>query len=210
VSVRQGKKQLARTALSKAAMALFAERGFDATTIDAIAERVGVSRRTFFRYFASKEDAAFPESDARLLQFRVLLTQHSVESRGFAAVKSACLTMAAFFMGNRVERVRRQKIVDQSDALRAYQSRTDDALEALIAEALTPAHPDVREILQAKVIAAATLAAIRVAMREWYDRECTADLLELGEFIFSRLEQGFAQRVPQRAAIALPASGADV
>jgi TetR/AcrR family transcriptional regulator, regulator of mycofactocin system len=201
MGVRQGKKQLARNALARSALNLFSERGFEATTIEAIADGAGVSRRTFFRYYATKEDVAFPESQARLAQFRVLLQEHSVQSRGFSAVKSSCLTMAAFFMSNREERARRQKIVDQSEALRAYQTRTDAALETLIAEALTPAHPDVREVLQAKMIAAATLATIRVAMREWYDRDCSGDLLELGEFVFSRLEQGFAQRVPQRTIV---------
>ena len=50
------KRQLVRDELADAAMKLFAFRGFEETTIDQITEAVGVSRRTFFRYYRSKED----------------------------------------------------------------------------------------------------------------------------------------------------------
>ena len=54
--LRQRKLQETRERLTRAAMALFLERGFEATTIDDIATAADVSRRSFFHYFASKED----------------------------------------------------------------------------------------------------------------------------------------------------------
>lgn len=56
VSLAQRKRQLVSDELTEAALQLLASKGFDAVTIDEIATSAGVSKRTFFRYFASKED----------------------------------------------------------------------------------------------------------------------------------------------------------
>ncbi|WP_235737237.1 mycofactocin system transcriptional regulator [Nocardioides alcanivorans] len=59
--------------IEQVAFRLFAERGFERTTLDAIAEAVGVSRRTLFRYFASKNDIPWGQFDRTLEHFRELL-----------------------------------------------------------------------------------------------------------------------------------------
>ena len=59
--------------IEQAAFRLFADRGFDATTLDDIARDVGVSRRTLFRYFDSKNDIPWGQFDQTLEHFRALL-----------------------------------------------------------------------------------------------------------------------------------------
>ncbi|MFE2040383.1 TetR family transcriptional regulator [Streptomyces sp. NPDC059477] len=56
--LRERKKQRTRDALLRAALALFTTQGYDETTVDAITDAVGVSQRTFFRYYTGKEEAA--------------------------------------------------------------------------------------------------------------------------------------------------------
>lgn len=59
--LRARKRRHTRDALAAAALDLFEERGFAATTVDDIAERADVARRTFFRYFPTKEAVLFPD-----------------------------------------------------------------------------------------------------------------------------------------------------
>jgi len=65
-SLREQKRVRTRQALIDAAAALFEQRGYDGTTIADIAAAADVSTRTFFSYFATKEEVLFPDADARI------------------------------------------------------------------------------------------------------------------------------------------------
>lgn len=66
-SLRERKRERTRKAIVEAGFELFASRGYDETTVADIAEAAEIGARTFFSYFASKEELLFPERDARVL-----------------------------------------------------------------------------------------------------------------------------------------------
>jgi AcrR family transcriptional regulator len=66
MSLRERKRERTRQALVDAAMELFERDGYEQTTVADIAAAAEIGTRTFFSYFASKEELLFPESDARL------------------------------------------------------------------------------------------------------------------------------------------------
>src|SRR3954467_5213385 len=68
--LRQRKKESSRRAIEDAAWELFAEKGYEETSINDIAERADVAPRTFFRYFPTKEAVLYPQFDELLQSVR--------------------------------------------------------------------------------------------------------------------------------------------
>ncbi|WP_405752061.1 TetR family transcriptional regulator [Streptomyces sp. NBC_00012] len=89
--LRERKKRRTRDALLHAALDLFTTQGYDETTVDEIAEAVEVSQRTFFRYFASKEEAAFAIQDMVEARFLAELRRRPAAETPFEALRSAVL-----------------------------------------------------------------------------------------------------------------------
>ncbi|MER5603254.1 helix-turn-helix domain-containing protein [Streptomyces sp. NPDC002265] len=77
MSLRERKKLAAWRAISQAALRLFEEQGFEATTIEQIAAAANVSRATFFNYFASKEAVVFDQDPEARDRWRTLLESRS-------------------------------------------------------------------------------------------------------------------------------------
>ena len=72
---RRRRPSTSREDVARAALELFARQGYDETTVDEIAAAVGVSRRTFFRYYESKRDVVWGEFDAELVRLRDRLAE---------------------------------------------------------------------------------------------------------------------------------------
>lgn len=78
------------------AFRLFAERGFGGTTLDAIAEAVGVGRRTLFRYYQSKNDIPWGQFDRTLTRFRAILDEQPADVPLHEAVHHAVVRFNEF------------------------------------------------------------------------------------------------------------------
>ncbi|MBB2502073.1 TetR family transcriptional regulator [Amycolatopsis echigonensis] len=108
----------ARQRLAEAALDLFAERGYDQTTVAEIAERAGLTKRTFFRYFADKREVLFggQEELARLFSEGIAATP--ADATPFEAVGGALDAVAAIFTGERLAQARaRQAVVAANSEL---------------------------------------------------------------------------------------------
>jgi AcrR family transcriptional regulator len=107
-----------RGRLAQAAMELYGERGFDQTTVAEIAERAGLTERTFFRHFSDKREVLF--FGAKELQD--LLVDTVVEAPASATpLDAATLALAAagnLLNGRRAFALQRQRIIEASEELR--------------------------------------------------------------------------------------------
>src|SRR6266576_6037531 len=86
---RERKKQRTRDALFEAAMELFAAKGYDRTAVHEITDAVDVSERTFFRYFASKEDLVLSFIRDGTIAFAEALTARPAPEEPLAAARNA-------------------------------------------------------------------------------------------------------------------------
>lgn len=102
-SLADRKRKVARDHIEETALRLFVERGFDETTITDIAAAAGVSNRTFFRYFATKEDVVFADHPEEVERFRAALRE----------------TAGGKLPTRIVDALRARRQVEMSDALRA-------------------------------------------------------------------------------------------
>lgn len=90
-TLRERKKRRTREALLRAALELFTTQGYEQTTVDEIAEACEVSQRTFFRYFAGKEDAAFAVQDMTEARFVAAVRERPAHEAPMEAMRQAVL-----------------------------------------------------------------------------------------------------------------------
>ncbi|MEW2045881.1 TetR family transcriptional regulator [Streptomyces sp. NPDC005476] len=90
-TLRERKKQRTRDALLRAAVELFTSRGYDGTTVDEIAEAVDVSQRTFFRYFAGKDEAALALVEMTVARFVQAVRERPPHEAPMEALRQAVL-----------------------------------------------------------------------------------------------------------------------
>ena len=192
---REAKKAKTRDALIRAAFRLFLDRGYEATTIDDITEAAGVSRRTFFRYFSTKEAVVFPMHQDRVETFRGFLQEEHEKETGFGAIRRASLAMAEIFYARREDLRIQYEIVSANPALMGLEMMLDRRFEEAMVEAVVKREgKSAVTRRRAKLIASATMGMVRTTLRDWYERGAKSNLLKLGEEAFALLEEGFGPR----------------
>ena len=196
MGLRERKKQQTRAAILKEADARFASKGFEATTVDELCEAVEISKRTFFRYFASKEDLVFPNHEERLARFLGFLEQAPATLTPFDTLRGASRAFAAEYTHHRERFLGQQKLIQSCPALVARENAIDREWERVMAAWFETRLPKDRDepALFAKVMAGAAIGVIRATMRHWYDGDATEDLEALGLSALARLEEGFANQ----------------
>jgi AcrR family transcriptional regulator len=162
--LRERKKQRTRDTIARVALELFAERGYDETTLEDIAEAADVSKRTIFSYYQSKEDILFHDEPRILLAIEQQLRSRPPGTTTVDALGDLLVALVPD-KGASI----RKRIIGESEALRLSERARFGRLEKVLAESLAQdleAGPDdIRPIL----IAASVAAAFNVV----YDRLLT-------------------------------------
>ncbi|HET6484728.1 MAG TPA: helix-turn-helix domain-containing protein [Actinoplanes sp.] len=154
----------AQARLRQAAMELYAERGFDRTTVAEIAERAGLTERTFFRHFADKREVLFAGSSP-LQELLVTSTASAAPEVGPGVAVAAAFEKAAAEYFPPVEYSRqRQRVIDANPALQERELAKLDRVAAALAGALRARGVDGPT---AALTGESGVAAFKVAFVRW-------------------------------------------
>ncbi|HZQ77980.1 MAG TPA: TetR family transcriptional regulator [Acidimicrobiia bacterium] len=187
--------------LEAAALELFTQRGFDAVTIDDIAAAADVSRRTFFRYFASKEDVILSDHPRRLDELQAALDRRPADEPALAALRHAIMSLADTYEEHREHMLGRFRLVSSTPALEARSLCLQRNWETAVTEMLAARMGvDPARDLRPGVVAATTMAAMRVATANWLARGGRGDLSAIVAAALDQLDGGL-----QAAAAPAPA-----
>jgi len=165
-----------RGRLEAAAMALFGERGFENTTVAEIAERAGLTERTFFRHFTDKRDVLFGGAGALQELLVSGVANAPASASPLEAVAAALDAAAALLQQRRAGATVRQAVISASTELRERELIKLAALATALADALRGR--GVKEPA-ASLTAEAAIAVFKVAFESWVDPSNERDLPRL-------------------------------
>jgi len=166
----------ARGRLEQAAMELYVERGFEQTTVAEIAERAGLTERTFFRHFADKREVLFAGA-GMLEEFLVSAVAGAPESAAPIEAVAAALEAAGALLQERREWSRqRQAVIAANAGLQERELIKLASLATALAEALRQ-----RGVSEpaASLTAEAGIAVFKIAFERWIDGPSQPELPQL-------------------------------
>ena len=186
--LRERKKQKTRSAIQREAMRLFQQQGYDATTVEQIAEAAEVSQSTFFRYFPTKEDVVLLDDYDPVIA--AMIAARPADEPAVAAIR------AAMIEAMRVVLVEDEKLVKDRigfmlsvPAIRARMFEQSSSTQVMFCEVLakrTGRDPDSFDV---QVAAGAILGALNTAVMYWAQHP-DATLDELAERALTLVESG--------------------
>jgi AcrR family transcriptional regulator len=174
--------------LRQAALELFAAQGFDTTTTEEIAERAGVSVRTFFRYFPNKELVLFLGRYDAIQAFAHALTSQPASSSDLDAMRAAFMASAPDYAVRRKALVLYERAVASSPTLRGIE--LDYYVEDVhtMATAIATRHGLARPDERCSLLAVIGLLANRRALGRWIAGPASGDFAEAVADEFDLLE----------------------
>jgi AcrR family transcriptional regulator len=166
VGVRERKKRATRAQLEEAAFSLFARQGYEATTVDEISEAAQVSPRTFFRYFATKEDVIFGDQAGDLDQLRLAM-QHGPGEDG-DVVRDGLMAFSRILDERRDDVLGRRQLIVDNPVLQGRVLRLESAWAGAVADILAARAGQGDPTFEQQVLASCAVTVLSAAVQAWH------------------------------------------
>lgn len=178
--------------LEMVARELFAERGFDATTVEDIAAAAGIGRRTFFRYFASKNDVVWGDFDRGLADLRARLAAADRDQPLLDALREGVLAFNVLPAGGLEWHRARMGLILTVPALQAHSTLRYAAWRGVVAQFVAVRLGLAVGDLLPQLVGYVCLGAALTAYEQWLQNEA-ADLPDLLDAALRALDGSWAQ-----------------
>jgi AcrR family transcriptional regulator len=186
--LRERKKVKTRLAIEDAALELFEERGYEATTVDEIAARAEVSTTTFFRYFPTKADVLLGDHGIQLPAIRQAIVDRPAPESDLVAIWQAI--QAEWVSEVNSERTaRKARIVATSDLLTGLSYHSGQRWLAVLVEALAQRNGLEQRDERCSLAARVGLGALASAVESWIAEGCDGHLGERVDVSFERMRE---------------------
>jgi AcrR family transcriptional regulator len=171
--------------LQRAALELFATRGFEETTAAEIAQSVGLTERTFFRHFSDKREALFHGQELFAQAFLTGMDAAPPDASPIEVVARALRSASAFFPDERRPHSRtRQSVIDRNPALQERELHKMARLATTLAEAFRARGVDEPA---ASLAAQSGTAVFGIAFTQWIRDGETRSLADLADGVLAEL-----------------------
>ncbi|MFF2405399.1 TetR/AcrR family transcriptional regulator [Streptomyces sp. NPDC058092] len=189
MGLRERKKLKTRIAIRRATYRLISEQGYDATTIEQIAEAAEVSPSTVFRYFATKEDIVLTDEYDPVMEAELRnrpADEPPLESLRFIMAEA----LTAFLASEEEELRQRTRLMVEVPAIRARMTETMSDTAKVLAQALADRSGRNPDDLEVRVFIAAVLGALREVTLYWGEHGQEGDLIAMINQALDTLEGG--------------------
>jgi mycofactocin system transcriptional regulator len=176
--------------VEKAALELLAVQGFDDTSAEEIAAAAGISRRTFFRYFGTKNNIPFGNYAALLGELEQWLSSQPDDRPMFEVIVDAVVRFNRVHTDGPVAHRERMELIMHTPALRANAALVNAEWQAVLARYAALRMGEPPEALGPQLVAHMSLGAASAAYEQWL-RDESSDLVEVMQRAFE-----MAQRLP--------------
>ena len=170
--------------ITEAAIRLFGKHGYEATTLDAIAAEAGISRRTFFHYFKSKDEILLSMQQALGDMLVVAISQQPTTLRPIEATRNVLLGLSAPYPPEELLAI--DRLMRSSEAVQARKQasyvRAEQMLYAAMADRWSAPEAELR------LVALLTIGAMRLSLDAFSRSNGTRPISELLRESFDALE----------------------
>ena len=188
--LRERNKHERRRRLEDVALDLFERDGFDKTTIELIAAEAGLAPRTFFSYFATKDDLVLGDYSKRLDRILTELDEHPEEEPAWDALRASFAAVASDYESEEHRIRRRFTIMANSPSVIARSLHLQAGWEQTLAERLAARSGTGVDDPTPRLLAAMALAIMRVSLQHWLITPNSPALPELVQHGFAQLASG--------------------